>query len=392
MPIRLGQLAQPERHDLLREVRHRELQDRRRDHVDGTSAPPVLLTATRSPTGRSTPGREIFDHHRAADQRSTGSRRCSSTRFSATSGSTHVGVASTSLRQTFRSAEARVQGDAVGEHPDAFKGQILPSARCLDALDIPHVEIGDGSGRRRHRHLHDPGRGRGDGRPHVTGDRDAYQPSVRTSPCSTRKKGVSDPRMTPEVVEGEVRPHAGAVPRLRRPARRPQRQPPVHPRAWGEDGVEVGARVRARSPSWSNRVGEVKAGSATRCARRCPTSSATAALTELVRDAAAGRPRGLARRPFERERVHEVFDALQFRGAARAPFASTPTTPRQPSDAGRGRGRDPRAGVAPPGRRATPEHGRRAHRRRRGRHDTGPRHGRRGVRWRRRTGPWRTCR
>ena len=75
---------------------------------------------------------------------------------------------------------------------------------------------------------------------------------------------------------GEVRPHAGAVPRLRRAARRPERQPAQHPRRRREDRREVGPRVRHPRRPGRPASTRSRARSATRCASTSPACCATA--------------------------------------------------------------------------------------------------------------------
>ena len=79
----------------------------------------------------------------------------------------------------------------------------------------------------------------------VTGDRDALQlVSDRVTVLYNSRGRVGHAPLHPGRGRGEVRPHPGAVPRLRGAARRPQRQPARHPRGGGEDRHEVDPAVR----------------------------------------------------------------------------------------------------------------------------------------------------
>ena len=120
--------------------------------------------------------------------------------------------------------------------------------------------------------------------------------------------------MTPEAVPGQVRPDAGAVPRLRRAARRPERQPAQHPGRGGEDRDQVDRRSSATSTSSSPASTRSRARPATRCAPTSPRSCRTASSPSWSATSRSRRcPATWSRQQWDRDEVHQVFDTLEFR-------------------------------------------------------------------------------
>ena len=165
----------------------------------------------------------------------------------------------------------RVQGQPVQDARTSSRARSALVKEVLAALRIPSARGRGLRGRRRHRDAgHAAPRREGFDVLICTGDRDALpagqRPRHRALPAQGRLRADPD---DPGGGPGEVRPDAGAVPRLRGAARRPERQPARHPRRGGEDRakwiVEFGVARRAgRRASTRSR-----ARPATRCA---PTS------------------------------------------------------------------------------------------------------------------------
>ena len=153
------------------------------------------------------------------------------------------------------------------------QGQPQLDARRLPRPGRPHQGRADRArdpvlrgrelrGRRHHRHPRHPGRGAG-----LSRARDHGRP--RRVPAGQRQRhgalpdarGLRARPHRPRRGDGPLRPHPGPVPRLRGAARRPERQPAEHPGRGGEDGREVGARVRlARRAHRPRRRGEGQGG------------------------------------------------------------------------------------------------------------------------------------
>ena len=115
----------------------------------------------------------------------------------------------------------------------------------------------------------------------------------------------------------EVRADPGPVPGLRRPARRPERQPAVHPRRGREDRHQVDRRVRlAREPGQPGRRGQGQGG---RRAARAPGQRAAqppahhAASATCPTQIVGATPADLRPAPWDRDKIHQLFDTLQFR-------------------------------------------------------------------------------
>ena len=227
---------------------------------------------------------------------------------------THVGVAFDVSRRTFRSEEYPEYKATRSATPDAFKGQIPLIHDVLDALDVPHVEIDGFEADDVIATLTTQAVAEGMDVLIVTGDRDAYQ---LVSPHVTvlyPKKGVSDlARMTPEAVEEKYGLTPAQYPDYAALRGDPSDNLPSIPGV-GEKTASKWVREFGSLEQLVARVDEVKgkAGDALRAA--LPDVIRNRRLTELVRDVPLPvDPEALVRRPFERERVHEVFDALQFR-------------------------------------------------------------------------------
>jgi DNA polymerase-1 len=227
---------------------------------------------------------------------------------------THVGVAFDVSRQTFRSVEYPEYKATRSSTPDAFKGQIPLIHEVLDALDVPHLQIDGFEADDVIATLTTQAVAEGMDVLIVTGDRDAYQLVSPQVTVLYPKKGVSDlARMTPEAVEEKYGLTPAQYPDYAALRGDPSDNLPSIPGV-GEKTASKWVREYGSLEQLVARVDEVggKAGDALRQA--LPDVIRNRRLTELVRDVPLPLdPQGLVRRPFERERVHEVFDALQFR-------------------------------------------------------------------------------
>jgi DNA polymerase-1 len=227
---------------------------------------------------------------------------------------THVGVAFDVSRKTFRSVEYPEYKATRSATPDAFKGQIPLIHDVLDALDIPHVELDGFEADDVIATLTTQAVADGMDVLIVTGDRDAYQLVSPNVTVLYPKKGVSDlARMTPEAVEEKYGLTPAQYPDYAALRGDPSDNLPSIPGV-GEKTASKWVREFGSLADLVDRVDEVKgkAGEALRAA--LPDVLRNRRLTELVRDVPLPvAPEELVRRPFERERVHEVFDALQFR-------------------------------------------------------------------------------
>ena len=219
----------------------------------------LCSTATRSPTAPSTPCRSRTSRPRPASRptRSTGSPRCSSTccatrtRPTSPSRSTCRGRRSAASSSPTTRPTARRARTSSGARSTWSR---RCSRRCASRRWRPRGTRPTTSSRR------SPAAPRREGFDVLicTGDRDALQLVSDRVTVLYPRKGVSDlSRMTPEAVRDKYGLSPGAVPRLRGAARRPERQPAQHPVGGGEDGDQVGRRVRRpRHPRRPRRRGE----------------------------------------------------------------------------------------------------------------------------------------
>ena len=226
----------------------------------------------------------------------------------------HVAVAFDVSRQTFRSEEYPEYKATRSASPSEFKGQVSLIHEVLDALDIPHLQAENFEADDVIATLTTQAEAAGYDVLIVTGDRDAFQLVTDHVTVLYPKKGVSDlARMTPEAVEERYGLTPVQYPDYAALRGDPSDNLPSIPGV-GEKTAAKWVREFGSLDSLVERVGEVKgkAGDSLRAALSDVVRNRR--LTELVRDVPLPLgPDDLARRPFERERVHEVFDALQFR-------------------------------------------------------------------------------
>ena len=246
---------------------------------------------------------------------------------------THVAVAFDVSRITFRSAEFPDYKANRAASPDEFKGQVPLIREVLDALSIPYVQVEGFEADDVIATLATQAEADGFDVLVITGDRDAYQLVNEHCTVLYPKKGVSDlARMTPDAVEEKYGLTPTQYPDYAALRGDPSDNLPSIPGV-GEKTASKWVREFGSLDALVDRVGEVKgkAGDALRAA--LPSVLLNRRLTELVRDVDLPlRPADLERRSFDREQVHEVFDALQFRVLRERLFASLPAEAKDPAE------------------------------------------------------------
>ena len=227
---------------------------------------------------------------------------------------THVGVAFDVSRVTFRSEEFPEYKATRSASPVEFKGQVPLIRDVLDALSIPYVEAEGFEADDLIATLTTQAEAQGFDVLIITGDRDAFQLVDEHVTVLYPKRGVSDlARMTPEAVEERYGLTPAQYPDYAALRGDPSDNLPSIPGV-GEKTAAKWVREYGSLADLVDRVDEVKgkAGDSLRAALADVLRNRR--LTELVRDVDLPlRPDDLERRSFDRERVHEVFDALQFR-------------------------------------------------------------------------------
>ncbi len=227
---------------------------------------------------------------------------------------THVGVAFDKSRQTFRLAEYPEYKAKRNKTPDEFKSQLPLIQEVLDALRIRHLELEGYEADDIIATLTTQALAAGFEVLVLTGDRDSLQLVTEHSTVLYPMRGVSDlARMTPEAVEAKY-----GVP--------PHRYPEIAALV-GEDsdnlpGVPgVGPKTAAKWISEYDGLDNViahadkikgKAGDNLR--EHLGEVIRNRHLNALVCDLQlAVTPTDLAKQPWDRQQVHQLFDGLEFR-------------------------------------------------------------------------------
>ncbi|MFT3887254.1 MAG: DNA polymerase I [Arachnia sp.] len=227
---------------------------------------------------------------------------------------THLAVAFDVARESFRTEEYPEYKANRSKSPDEFKGQVALIKEVLDALRIAHVELPGYEADDIIGTLSAEAEAQGFDVFIVTGDRDALQLVDEHVTVLYPRKGVSDlARMTPEVVEERY-----LVP----PARYPELAalvgetsdnlpgvPGVGPKTAAKwitqfDGLD---NIVARAEQVPGKAGESLRAHLTDVVRN---RRLNALLRDLTLDLAVDQT---ARQDWDRERVHTLFDALEFR-------------------------------------------------------------------------------
>ncbi len=226
---------------------------------------------------------------------------------------THVGVAFDLSRQTFRTEAYQEYKATRSATPDAFRGQVPLVQEVLDALRIPHVSVAGYEADDIIATLTTQAVAAGMEVLIVSGDRDAFQLVGPQTTLLYPVRGVSEvARMTPAAVEAKY-----GVP----PERYSDLAALVGETSDNLPGVPgVGPKTAAK---WLGQFGDLtglvagadsikgKAGESLRA--HLGQVLTNRRLNELVRD--VDLPLGvddLARRTWDRDEVHTVFDGLQF--------------------------------------------------------------------------------
>mgnify|MGYP003325309753 CR=1 FL=1 len=227
---------------------------------------------------------------------------------------THVAVAFDVSRQTFRSEVFPEYKATRAKTPDEFKGQVALIEEVLAALNIPVFKVDGYEADDVIATLTAKAHADGFDTLIITGDRDAYQLVADDVTVLYPKKGVSDlARMTPDAVEEKYGLTPAQYPDFAALRGDPSDNLPSIPGV-GEKTASKWVREFGSLDALIDRVDEVpgKAGDALRS--HLASVIQNRRLTQLVRDVPLDVITAeLERRPFERERVHEIFDALQFR-------------------------------------------------------------------------------
>ena len=227
---------------------------------------------------------------------------------------THLAVAFDKSRQTFRLEEYADYKAKRNKTPDEFSSQLPLIREVLDALRIPHFEADGYEADDIIATLTTQAEAAGYEVLVLTGDRDSLQLVTPDATVLYPTRGVSElSRMTPEAVEAKY-----GVP--------PHRYPELAALV-GEDsdnlpgipgvGPKTAAKWLAQFDGLDNviaRADEVKGKAGDNLRAHLADVIRNRRLNALVRDLSlpAG-PGDLARRPWDRQEVHTLFDGLEFR-------------------------------------------------------------------------------
>ncbi|MFC6238381.1 DNA polymerase I [Longivirga aurantiaca] len=227
---------------------------------------------------------------------------------------THLAVAFDVSRQTFRSVEYPEYKATRSASPDEFKGQVPLIREVLTALNVPYVEVEGFEADDLIATLTTQAEAAGFDVLIITGDRDAYQLVDEHVTVLYPKKGVSDlARMTPEAVQDKYGLSPAQYPDYAALRGDPSDNLPSIPGV-GEKTAAKWVREFGSLAELVERVDEVKGKAGDSLRAGLSDVVRNRRLTELVRDVPLPlAPADLERRSFDRDTVHEVFDALQFR-------------------------------------------------------------------------------
>ena len=226
----------------------------------------------------------------------------------------HLAVAFDVSRHTFRSVEYPEYKATRSASPDEFKGQVPLIREVLTALNIPYVEADGFEADDLIATLTTQAVADGLDVLIITGDRDAYQLVSDHVTVLYPKKGVSDlARMTPEAVQDKYGLTPAQYPDYAALRGDPSDNLPSIPGV-GEKTAAKWVREFGSLAELVDRVGEVKGKAGDSLRAGLADVIRNRRLTELVRDVPLPlSPADLERQAFDRDTVHEVFDALQFR-------------------------------------------------------------------------------
>jgi DNA polymerase-1 len=227
---------------------------------------------------------------------------------------THVAVAFDVSRQTFRSEQFPEYKANRSASPAEFKGQVALVRDVLGALDIPVVQVEGFEADDIIATLAVRAEAEGYDVLVLTGDRDSFALVDEHVTVLYPRKGVSDlARMTPAAIEAKYGLTPAQYPDYAALRGDPSDNLPSVPGV-GEKTAAKWIREYGTLEGLLAHADEVggKVGDSLRA--HLEQVRTNARLTHLVRDVPIeADPAHYLRTPFDRSRVHEVFDALQFR-------------------------------------------------------------------------------
>lgn len=227
---------------------------------------------------------------------------------------THVAVAFDVSRRTFRTEAYEEYKATRSSSPEGFRGQVDLIRDVLRAMGVVHLELEGFEADDIIATLATQAAAEGMSVSIITGDRDAFQLVSEATTVLYPRKGVSDlARMTPDAVLDKYGLTPAQYPDFAALRGDPSDNLPGIPGV-GEKTATKWITTYGSLTDLVAHADEVggKVGAALREA--LPQVLVNRQLTELVRDVPLDvRPQDLARAEIDREQVHEVFDALEFR-------------------------------------------------------------------------------
>ena len=227
---------------------------------------------------------------------------------------THVAVAFDVSRTTFRTEQYADYKANRSKTPDEFKGQVSLIKEVLEALQIQVIEVDGYEADDVIATLATQASAQGFRVDIITGDRDTFQLVTDTVTVLYPKRGVSDlARMTPDAVHEKY----GLTPTQYADFAALRGDPSDNLPGIPGVGEKTAAKWINQFGSFDelvNRVDEVKGKVGDALRAHLGQVITNRQLTELVRDVQLDRgPSDFERHDWDREAVHQVFDALEFR-------------------------------------------------------------------------------
>ena len=227
---------------------------------------------------------------------------------------THVAVAFDVSRHTFRSEQFPEYKANRSQSPDAFKGQVSLIQEVLQALHLPALQVAGYEADDIIATLTTQARAQGFDVAIISGDRDAFQLVADEVTVLYPKRGVSElDRMTPDAVAQRYGLTPAQYPDYAALRGDPSDNLPGIPGV-GEKTAAKWIREFGSLAELLARADEVKGKAGETLRDHLEQVERNRTLTELVHDVPL--PVGvdaLVRQAWDRDAVHEVFDALQFR-------------------------------------------------------------------------------
>ncbi|RMI29837.1 DNA polymerase I [Nocardia stercoris] len=227
---------------------------------------------------------------------------------------THVAAAFDVSRKTFRTEAYPEYKANRSQTPDEFRGQVDVTKEVLDALGIPVLAIDGYEADDLIATMTTQAVPQGFRVLIVTGDRDALQLVTEDVTVLYPKKGVSDlARFTPEAVEEKYGLTPAQYPDFAALRGDPSDNLPGIPGV-GEKTAAKWIREYGDLASLVDRVDTVKGKVGDALRANLSSVVLNRQLTEMVKDVALPyTPDQLAKQPWDRDRIHRLFDDLEFR-------------------------------------------------------------------------------